>query len=551
MRSSLALINGRIHTPKTPGGSRGVMREALSIKEGFITAIGSTREILESVDKRVEVVDLGGRWVLPGFNDSHMHVLSYGQILNNVDLRGTRSVDEILGRLRARIEAGPDPDAWIIGRSWDQEQFSVTPEGPSSPFFDKNCLDRLNTQRPIFLERVCGHICVVNSRALQLLGLEGDDRFGKPFVDRDENGAPTGILRENALEWARSIVYRTDLETATRIYSSATTALARLGITSAQTDDLGSLGTNVTLLTNLFNLLRERDLLNVRINEQLLLPNLQDLEGFLEQKRASFQNDPFISLGPLKLLLDGSLGARTAALLSDYSDEPGNRGITLYEPEELQELVNKAHDAGMQVAIHSIGDGSLKILLDAIENAQRISPREARHFVVHCQVGNRHLFERMASLGVSASVQPPFISSDQVIAPRRLGRERLRGSYRLRSLLDLGIHVAAGSDAPVEDPSPLAGIWSAVTRQRIPGEPKEGWIPEERITLEQAVFLYTRAGAWMSFEEHTKGLLAPGCYGDLVVLGQNPFDIPPESIPNIPVDLTVCGGKITWRSGEI
>lgn len=546
MHSSLALHHGHIRTldPRHP------VAEALLIRGETLTAVGSDEEI-RSLDRNAESIDLKGRTVLPGFNDSHLHTLGYGRFLGVTDLRGCASVEEMLLRLRPALGDPEDPDSWLTGRGWDQERFHALPQGPSRPFFDRSCLDGLPTRRPLLLERNCGHVGVANTRGLQVLGLFREDPFGPTQVDRDEKGEPTGVLREDALEWARGQVYRIDFDSALRFFARAGEAFARRGITSVQSDDLGPLGTDLDMLLRLFGALREKDLFPVRLNEQFLLPRREDLEAFLEGGYRTGQGDGHFRFGPLKMLLDGSLGARTAALRRDYADDPGNRGLLLYGPEALKERVARAHGAGMQVAIHCIGDRSLQTALEAYQAALAEVPRDARHTIVHCQVGDGELYDRMARLGVAAAVQPPFVASDQSIAPPRLGADRLAGAYPLKGLLDRGILTTGGSDAPVEDPAPLRGLWAAVTRQREPGNPAEGWLPGERISFPEALDLYTRAGARLSFEEHVKGALIPGFYGDLTVLREDPFRVDPEALPDLPVDLTVCGGRITWRSPDL
>ena len=523
MHSSLALHHGHIRTldPRHP------VAEALLIRGETLTAVGSDEEI-RSLDRNAESIDLQGRTVLPGFNDSHLHTLGYGRFLGVTDLRGCASVEEMLLRLRPALGDPEDPDSWLTGRGWDQERFHALPQGPSRPFFDRSCLDGLPTRRPLLLERNCGHVGVANTRGLQVLGLFREDPFGPTQVDRDEKGEPTGVLREDALEWVRGQVYRIDFDSALRFFARAGEAFARRGITSVQSDDLGPLGTDLDMLLRLFGALREKDLFPVRLNEQFLLPRREDLETFLEGGYRTGQGDGHFRFGPLKMLLDGSLGARTAALRRDYADDPGNRGLLLYGPEALKERVLRAHGAGMQVAIHCIGDRSLQTALEAYEAALAEVPRDARHTIVHCQVGDGELYDRMARLGVVAAVQPPFVASDQSIAPPRLGADRLAGAYPVKGLLDRGILTTGGSDAPVEDPAPLRGLWAAVTRQREPGNPAEGWLPGERISVPEALDLYTRAGARLSFEEHVKGALIPGFYGDLTVLREDPFRVNPE-----------------------
>ncbi len=531
--SRFVFYNGRI---AVPGGFAGGM----AVEGQTISRLGSSEDVLAT--KEAERIDLGGRLVLPGFIDGHMHFLAYALSLEQADLLGCRSVNEVRARFRDFLDAtDPSPGEWIIGRGWNHEIFD------DARIFTKEDLDDLSPDNPAILARVCGHVVVLNSRALSLLGLTGGSRFPGGVVDLDSAGQPTGVVRESVVEWVRSRIPLPGPEKLRKLVERAGEKAAEFGLTSIHSDDLGSVGGNFRAVMDLYLSLDREGAMPVRITEQFLLRNRQALDAFLATGWRTGDGVPSFHVGPLKILTDGSMGGRTALLRDEYSDAPGVLGVPIYERDELNDLVLTAHRAGMQVATHAIGDGSLDMCLDAMELALAGSPREARHYIVHCQMGDMEQYGRMARLGVGAAIQPPFVPSDRPMALKRIGEKRALSGYAWKTMKDLGIFLSGGSDCPVESCNPLWGIYTAVARTDENGFPEGGWNPSQKFTVEEAVDLYTRGGAYASFEEHRKGRLAEGMLADVVVLDRDIFTVPAAEIKDTKVSLAMTGGRIVHR----
>jgi hypothetical protein len=526
-------FNGKI---AVPGG----FVEEMAVEGQTIVRLGSSGNVPSA--EGAERIDLGGRLALPGFIDGHMHFLAYALSLEQADFLGCRSVNEVRSRFRAFLEATkPLPGEWIIGRGWNHELFD------DARLFSKEDLDDLSPDNPAILARVCGHVVVLNSRALALLGLTGESRFAGGVVDIDQNGHPTGVVRETVVEWVRSRIPLPGPEKLRKLVARAGQKAAEVGLTSIHSDDLGSVGGDFSAILDLYLSLDREGAMPVRITEQFLLRNRQILDAFLATGWRTGDGTPSFHVGPLKILTDGSMGGRTALLRNEYSDAPGVRGVPIYGPEELNDLVRAAHRAGMQVATHAIGDGALDMCLDAMEQALAALPRDARHYIVHCQMGDMKQYRRMARLGVGAAIQPPFVPSDRPMALKRIGEKRALSGYAWKTMKDLGIFLSGGSDCPVESCDPLWGIYTAVTRTDENGCPEGGWNPSQKFTVEEAVDLYTKGGAYASFEEHRKGFLAEGMLADIVVIDRDIFTVPAGEIRDAKVLLSMVGGRIVHR----
>ena len=532
--SRTVFFNGKIYTPRG-------REEALLVDGQTIAAVGRSGDVLERAEG-AERIDLEGRLMLPGFIDGHMHFLAYALSLEQADLTGARSVHEVRDRLKSFLDREkPAAGEWVSGRGWNHELFG------DPRIFTRDDLDDLVPSNPVILSRVCGHVAVLNSMALEILGITADSRFSGGVVDLDDMGHPTGVIRETAVEWAHSRTPNPDGDKLRRLVARAGAAAAAAGLTSIHSDDLGSVGGGWGAILDLYLGLDGEGKMPVRITEQLLLRNRAALDRFLASGWRTGDGSPAFHIGPLKILTDGSMGGRTAFLREEYSDMPGVYGVPIYTAGELNDLVWTAHSAGMQVALHAIGDGALDMCLDALEKARERNLRKARHYIVHCQTGDMEQYHRMARLGVGAAIQPPFVPSDRPMAVRRIGEDRARRGYAWKTLLDLGIFLSGGSDCPVETFDPLWGIYTAVTRKDRDGVPEGGWNPAQKLTVEDAVDLYTRGGAYVSFEEHRKGTLQAGKLADLVVLDRDIFSVPEEGIPAAKPVLTMMGGKVTFR----
>ncbi len=517
--------------------SRRSVGDSIASLGGRIVWIGDYKECLEAFPRGIkpETRDLCGKTVIPGFIDSHIHLLGFGLNLQVLSLVGVTSIDELKARVKQRAFETQE-GGWLIGRGWDQGQFS------DKEYPTRYHLDEVAGGRPVFLIRSCGHIAVASSKALEIAGINRDiqDPTGG-VIDRDSRGEPTGILRESALGLIQSCIPKIELEAMEGALAKATQYVLSKGITSVHTND-GQAGFWGTM--DLYRRVREKG---------LPLRVYWDVPGelFEELSNSSLRTgdgDDYLRIGSVKLFADGSLGGRTAALESSYSDDPGQNGILVVSEEDLNEMVWKSHSIGMQVAIHAIGDRAVKVSLEAIDHAQSKLPEyDLRHRIVHAQILTPDLISEMKRVGVVADIQPKFLSTDMLWALDRVGPQRMQWSYSWRSMLKAGIPLAGGSDCPVEDPDPLYGIYCAVTRKDMDGNPPSGFFPNERLEIDEAVDLFTLGGAYGAHEEKKKGRLSRGNLCDFVVLSDDIYSVDPDHIKDLQVLLTVIGGDVVYE----
>ncbi len=520
-RADLILFDGCFISPEQGK----VIASAVAVKDGVILALGEEADIKCFVGPGTRIFDLEGRAVLPGFSDAHIHGLALGRSLGWADLSGARSISELVEALKAhaaRLRAGD----WIVGFGWDHEKL----EERRPP--DKRDLDRVSAERPVVVFRKCYHLCAVNSAALKALGRE---RLAELFASGEAllgpDGEPTGILVERGLEAVREVMPKLD--------KRGTLEAVRRAIEEALSKGLTCLHWIVEGPEELSAIMALRASGQLKIRLYLLFPPHM-LEHLLALGLRSGFGDPWVRIGGLKLLLDGSLGARTAYLREPYADDPDNRGRLLYSEGELRELALKAHETGLQLAIHAIGDGAIELVLKVLAELPG-GPGRMRHRIEHASVLDPGLIKAMASLGVVASVQPHFIISDFWVE-ERLGPSRARWVYPFKSLLKAGVVLAAGSDAPVEPVDPLKGLAAAV------GEVQR---PEERLSLWEAVGAYTYGPAYASFQEGAAGSLGPGKMADFTVLSCGPDELKPDSLPDVRVDATFVFGRLAYSRGEL
>ncbi len=504
---------------------------------GRIVCIGEYRECLDSFPRGVkpEIIDLGGNTVIPGFVDSHIHLLGFGLNLQVLSLVGVTSIEELKEKVRERA-LETEEGGWVIGRGWDQGLF-LEKDYPT-----RYHLDEVAQGHPVFLVRSCGHIAVASSKALEIAGINRDieDPTGG-VVDRDSYGEPTGILRESALGLVQSCIPKIETEAMEDALTKATQYVLSKGITSVHTND-GQAGFWGTM--DLYRRVREKD---VPLRVYWDVPG-EFLEELSNSPLRTGDGDDYFRIGAVKLFADGSLGGRTAALEFDYSDDPGNNGILVVSEEDLKDTVHRAHSIGMQVAIHAIGDRAVKVSLEAIDYAQsRLFEYELRHRIVHAQILTPALISEMKRVGVVADIQPKFLSTDMLWALDRVGPERMQSSYSWRSMLKAGIPLAGGSDCPVEPPDPLFGIYCAMTRKDMHGNPPSGFFPNERLTVDEALDLFTLGGAFGAHEEKKKGRLSRGNLCDFVVLSDDIYSIAPDLIKDLSVLFTVVGGDVAYE----
>lgn len=528
-------FNGRIDT--RDGG--GTVAEAVGVTDGRIVFVGGTAEGKAFLPG--ECVDLQGAYVLPGFSDSHLHMLNYAFVESAYKMYGVTSIGQIQEGARAFAQArGVAGEKWLFGRGWNHEIFT-----DEKRFLTRADLDAISTEYPVYFIRTCGHVAAGNTRAVEkIMALEKSKQYAQ-FID-----AERGIFLEAGVKLAYDVMTPPTQDEVEDLIRLGARDLNACGITAIQTDDFLSLpGRDPQTIINAYNNLQCKGQLNLRVYQQSVFSCKEDMERFLGWGYRTGMGGAHYKIGPVKILQDGSIGAHTALLRAPYSDGSGEMGLQIHETKAFFAMIQEAHDAGCQIAVHTIGDGALELFLDAVEAAQRSNPRpDCRHGSVHAQITDRGLLERMAKDGVLAYIQPVFIEDDMDIVERCVGAERTASSYAWKTMLDLGVHASGGSDAPVVRFNTLENMQMAITREKLNGAPAGGWIPDQKLTVDEAIDLFTKAAAYSSFEEDVRGTIEVGKYADLVVLGRDLHGEEADHIKDVPVLRTVIGGKTVYRA---
>ena len=501
-----------------------------------IALVGSTQEVRRACGARTRVLDLPGRLVTPGFVDAHLHFINLGRTLQWVNLRNLNSLALCREEIRRKAAARPEGE-WIVGRGWNHHQWAEKRE-PTRADLDDLCPDQ-----PVMMIRACGHSVWVNSRALSLAGIDRetpDPPGGK--IDRDpRTGAPTGLLREARGLIEKAIPAPTPADLQQSALAAQQEAL-RFGITGvhscealAQWDALAAL--------------EQQDRLKLRVHHLLPADDLPEADS--RGIRSGYGSER-LWFGKVKLFADGSLGSGTALLHAPYSDEPDQTGIAVLPLEVLTDKVRQAYRRGWDVAIHAIGDRAVSHALTAIAEGRRQHPGDRRDRIEHVQLFRPEDLALFREMRVVASVQPVFTSTDWQVAEKRWGADRCRYAYAWKSLLDAGIALQFGSDAPVEPINPVWGLQAAVSRQTPDGHPPGGWRPEEQISLEEAIRGFTALPAWTSRREADLGSIRPGKWADLTVFGQDLFALPVADWSGIGIEATVVDGRVAYaREGAM
>lgn len=531
VQADLVVTNAHIYTADA---NRPTAR-ALVVREGRIVFVGSERGALALAGPRTERLDLGGQTVIPGMVDAHAHLLGMGQALRIVDLVGTRSYDEVIARVVERARSVP-AGTWIQGRGWDQNDWADT------RFPTHQMLSRAVPNHPVYLTRVDGHAALVNARALDLAKVTAatPDPEGGRFI-RDSARTPTGVL----VDGAQGVVRRASPVTARpELREQALAALAeaaRWGLTGIHDAGVTTEG--------------------IAVYEEIAREGRYTLRNYIMIRGDDSTLDAFMRRGPqtglfggrfwirsIKLVADGALGSRGAALLEPYSDDPGNTGLITTTPARVRSIAVRALRAGFQVNVHAIGDRANRMVLDQFESALREVPVADHRFrIEHAQILNRQDIPRFAELDVIPSMQGSHQTSDMYWVPARLGWARSQESYAWRSLLNTGVVIPNGSDFPVEAVNPLISFQAFVTRQDAEGFPAGGWFPAQRTSRQEALLSITLWPAYAAFMDQETGTLTAGKYADFVVLDQDPMTVAPEDILKANVVMTVLGGKPVYR----
>lgn len=543
-------LHGNIYTGVTGTSSFHEVRrvEALAIKGDRILAAGKDEDVAPYQGPETVVVDLKGHFVVPGFNDAHMHLTDAGFKRLTVDLTGARTLEEFRARVARRVETA-EPGEWITGSGWDETLWR-NKELPTR--WD---IDEVASNHPVYLERVDGHVAVANTRALKMahVTLASKDPEGGEIA-RDGSGQPNGVLRETARELVTSIIPPPSPEKRRQAVEAALNDIAAWGITSVQ-DYSDSRDTDANWADfKLFEQLEKEGKLTVRISEWL--PFDLPVQVLIARRDSHDHSDPMLHTGMLKAFMDGSLGSHTAAMSQPYADDPKKSGLPQYDPAKLNDMAVERVNAGFQLGFHSIGDKGVQMALDAFEAAEKSAHAKGikaldgsanyRLRIEHAQVTNSAQVDRFRDLHVIASMQPNHLLTDMRWAEARLGEMRATHSYAWAEFMNHGVPLAFGTDYPVEPVAPFRGIYAAVTRKSEDG--RQEYYPQQRLTIEQAIAAYTEGSAYAEFAEKEKGKLAPGMLADFAILDRDLTAIAPDKILGTQVLRTVVGGKTVYEA---
>ena len=533
MVADLLIVNARIWTgvPAQP------QAEAVAIAGGRVAALGTTAELMAWRGPSTRVIDAGGARVLPGFNDSHVHFMGGGLQLDNVDLRQAPTPQAFAQLIGERVEKTPAGE-WVLGGDWDDQLW----DPPVLP--TRQLIDAVAPATPVFVNRFDGHMAVANSVALKLAGVTAatPDPPGGLIV-RDAAGSPTGLLKDAAMGLVNRVIPPLTPARRAQALTRALEHAGSLGVTSVR--DMGPDAGDLSAYADF----AEQGRLTVRISAAP--SELQWADQARLGIRRAF-GTPFFRLGAVKGFADGSLGSTTAYFFEPYTDAPATRGLLADEMipiEGMRQRLTAADAAGLQLCIHAIGDQAISVVLDLFTDVARANGARDRRFrIEHAQHVAPKDFDRFASQGVVAAVQPYHAIDDGRWAERRIGPARIQTTYAFRTFLDRGVRVALGSDWPVAPLSPILGIYAAVTRATLDGKNPGGWVPAQKITVEEAVRGYTAGSAYAEFTDAEKGTLAPGSLADVVMLSDDIFAIAPERIRDVRVRTTVVGGRVVYEA---
>jgi predicted amidohydrolase YtcJ len=525
-------LHGRIYTndPQHPWAS------ALAVREGKIVCIGGIEQIMLECgggDENAETIQLGGKFVMPGFNDAHVHLGSAAADMLALRLNGVASVEELQKHLADAVAAHKEGD-WITGSGWDHTLW------PDKKFPTRQQLDAVAPKNPVLLTHISGHVAVANSQALQLAGItkETTNPKGGEF-ERDANGDLTGMLEEGS---AIGLVqqYVPDPTGAERRHGIELVLadVAKNGVTSVQDnsdwDDF-----------LVYRDLKDEGKLTVRITEWLHFTT--GLEELQNERSEGGVDDPWLKTGALKFVADGALGSRTAAMLAPYSDDPSTSGILAMDEPKLRQMAVERDKAGFQLAFHAIGDKANRVALDVFEAVAKAKKRDRRDRIEHAQVVAPEDLPRFAQLNVIASMQPSHETTDMRWAEQRVGPDRVKGAYAWATMQKNGVHLAFGTDYDVEPINPMRGLYACVTRELPGGGPAGGWQPQEKISLDDCIRAYTLGSAYAQFEEARKGALKVGQFADFIILSNDLTKVAPSEYTKTEVLRTVVGGRTVYQ----
>ena len=523
---SLAVVNARVWT----GDSARPWAEAFAVRGDRFATVGSSAAI-RKITGNARVIDAAGRMVVPGFIDSHVHFIDGGFGLSSVQLRDAKTPTEFIARIKAFAATVP-PGAWITGGNWDHEQW-----GGELPRHD--WIDSVTPNNPVWINRLDGHMSLANAAALRAAKItRASPNVAGGTIVRDARGEPTGVLKDNATDLVNVVVPNPPAELEDRALDTAMAYVAAQGVTSV--DHMGSWRDLA-----IFERAHKAGRLKTRIYAAVPLATWEELRDTVA---ARGRGDAWLRIGALKGFVDGSLGSHTAAMLQPFTDAPSDTGLFVNTHEHLYQWTSGADKAGLHVIVHAIGDRAIRDQLDIFERVERENgPRDRRFRIEHAQHIAPPDLPRFAKLGVIASMQPFHAIDDGRWAEKVIGPERAKTTYAFRSLRDAGATLAFGSDWFVAPPTPLEGLYAAVTRRTLDDRNPNGWIPEQKISLEDALRAYTRGAAYATFDEKEKGVIASGALADFAIIDRDLTKVAPEAIRDAHIALTAVGGRVVYE----
>jgi len=525
---------------------RGCFAEAVLVRDDKIAGVGTNKEILTSTPE-AEKIDAHGALLLPGFNDSHLHLHDFGRNLHRINAHGVTSIDELVERGRELIDRmKPPKGSVVVGSGWNQDLFTGEKRLPNR--YD---MDRISAEHAVIISRVCGHSLCCNTLAMEMSGITPNSRYAASGqIELNENGEPLGIFGEGmALYKIRTIIPPYNQEQIEEQLLYAMRHALSNGLTSVGSRDVIE-GNYQSVVDAYIKLFTEHDL-HLRVNLQCTIQKDEVFGEFVKRGwiTRSSMGHPYLTMGASKLFADGSLGSRTAFMREPYHDDTSTRGFQIHSQEEMDALVRKHHENGFQVIVHAIGDAAIDEVITAFEKATGGKNNDLRHGIVHCQITDLPLLRRMAHNDILIFMQPIFLTHDLYMIENRVGKELALTSYALATMKKLGIKAAYGTDSPVESMSPIECIDCAVNRHDVAnGYPEEGFYPGECVDVYTAVDAYTTGSAYAEFAEDQKGRIRPGFFADMTLLDKDIFTISKKEIRTARILWTMVGGKMAYRA---
>ena len=527
-------INGKIYVDKEH------FEESMLISDGIIVALGTNEELIKhEVD---EVVDLLGKTMLPGLNDSHLHLTMMGDYMNTCNLTSAKSIDQVVGLGKKFLAEHTDTKV-LIGKGWNQNSF----QDGERRFINRHDLDRISTDIPIVFDRVCIHVSVGNTKALEILNIDETTKIEGGEIQLGADGKPNGIFNEGAVKLIQSVIPSKSAEDISRDFIRAMDYAVSVGLTSVQSCDVMS--KDFEKVFNAIDNIVKENKLKLRYSHQFNFQDVYDFKAYLRSEHLyGVYDEKMYSKGALKLFKDGSLGARTALMSTGYNDAPDETGVDALDDDRLYELCKLAHENNIRVLIHAIGDKAIQSVIDVYEKLIDDKENTLRHGIVHNQITTKAQLEKIAELGLTVMYQPIFLLSDIAIINDRVGDELEKTSYAFNSLYQMGAPVSLSTDAPVEDCNPFENIYVAVNRMRFDFTPEGGYFKDECMSVSDAIDAYTIKSAYLEGKEDFKGRLKPGFIADMVILDRDIFTIDKTEIKDIKVVETIVGGNSVYKS---